>query len=218
MPTRDRSTPAPERIAGASLVDWTAPERNAHVLDWRARAHTFGLLPLDREVALDEVIESPERLLTEEEPEAFDEQRLDPEDGEAGPQQEPADEVEAGVSQEDLDLVRVYLGHISRRRLLTAAQQTLIALADEVREQKVPAAELVLLTDGGELNPENVAPTTRALARLKRFVREAERTTNPEEIRRLHARMRDLIRPLPIRPSVVDELISELRHLNEQFE
>jgi RNA polymerase sigma factor (sigma-70 family) len=244
MPTHDRSTPAPERIAGASLVDWTAPERNAHVLDWRARAHTFGLLPLDREVALDEVIESPERLLTEEEPEAFDEQRLDPEDGEAGPQQEPADEVEAGVSQEDLDLVRVYLGHISRRRLLTAAeeqeigrlmeaargellaelvvipaaQQTLIALADEVREQKVPAAELVLLTDGGELNPENVAPTTRALARLKRFVRETERTTNPEEIRRLHARMRDLIRPLPIRPSVVDELISELRHLNEQFE
>ena len=30
-----------------SLIDWTQPEQNAHVLDWRQRAHEFGIVPAD---------------------------------------------------------------------------------------------------------------------------------------------------------------------------
>jgi hypothetical protein len=29
------------------LIDWTQPEQNAHVLDWRQRAHEFGIVPAD---------------------------------------------------------------------------------------------------------------------------------------------------------------------------
>ena len=31
----------------ASLIDWREPERNADVLDWRRRAHEFGLRAAD---------------------------------------------------------------------------------------------------------------------------------------------------------------------------
>ena len=58
----------------SSLVDWRAPERNAHVLDWRQRAHEFGLVPLVEGVdggAVDEpIVEPADRLIEEEDPEA----------------------------------------------------------------------------------------------------------------------------------------------------
>src|SRR5258708_38143 len=60
------------------LVDWREPERNAHVLGWRDRAHEFGLIPLEDTGLMDEiVVEPPSRLIEEEEPEAFDEVRFD---------------------------------------------------------------------------------------------------------------------------------------------
>jgi hypothetical protein len=72
MRIRSRSSTSRDREDGASLVDWREPERNAHVLDWRERAHSFGLVPLERRGAVEQVVEPPERLLSEEEPEAFD--------------------------------------------------------------------------------------------------------------------------------------------------
>src|SRR6185295_2201377 len=55
----------------ASLIEWSDPERQAQVLDWRHRAQDFGLAVESRE-DLDEghpfAIE-PERLLHEDEPE-----------------------------------------------------------------------------------------------------------------------------------------------------
>ena len=74
MRTRDRTSRSREGAAGASLIDWREPERNARVLDWRERAHTLGLVPVERTDRLEQVVEPPERLLSEEEPEAFDDQ------------------------------------------------------------------------------------------------------------------------------------------------
>jgi RNA polymerase sigma factor (sigma-70 family) len=117
--------------------------------------------------------------------------------------------------------------------VIPAARQTLLSLADAVRRKEVPAAELILLPDGGELKPERLAPIMRALARVRRLVGETEvykdRIKNPrsttatrakhrQEIERLHDTMRTVVRNLPIRPSVVDEIVAELRHLDRQFE
>jgi RNA polymerase primary sigma factor len=258
MRTRDQST-SRDRDAGTSLVDWRQPERNAHVLDWRERAHTFGLVPVERRGPVEQVVEPPERLLSEEEPEAFDEQPLDEAEWEALQPEEIEEAPEARLPQEELDLVRVYLRHIGRRKLLTkqqevdigrkmevargkllaeltvipAARQTLLSLADAVRRKEVPAAELILLPDGGELKPEKLAPITRALARVRRLAEEIEvyqdRIRNPrsttatrakhrQEIERLHDAMRAAVQDLPIRPAVVDEIVAELRHLDRQFE
>jgi len=242
------------------LVDWREPARNAHVLDWRERARTFGLVPIDEHGAIEPATnEPPERLLVEEEPEAFEEQPLEEAEREALAPEEIEEAPEARLPQEELDLVRVYLTHIGRRKLLTAPQEqeigrkvevlrgdllaelatipsarrTLFSLADTVRHDPVLAAELILLPDGGELNPEKIAPVIRAFAGVRRLEREIERHRERmqnhrstaasrakfrQEIELLERRIGAAIRELPIRPSVVDEIVTELRHLDQQFE
>jgi RNA polymerase primary sigma factor len=163
------------------------------------------------------------------------------------------------VPQEELNPVRVYLRHISRRKLLTArqeqeigrkmevarggvlaelatipaARQTLLSLAEAVRRKEAPSAKLILLPDGGELKAEKLAPIMRALARARRLEAEIEanqdrlrnhrsttasRARDRKDIERLHDTMRAAIRDLPIRPSVIDEIVAELRRLDRQFE
>jgi RNA polymerase sigma factor (sigma-70 family) len=124
-------------------------------------------------------------------------------------------------------------GLLAELMVIPAARQTLLSLADAVRRKEVPAAELILLPDGGELKPEKLAPIMQALARVPRLAREIEvyqdRIRNPrsttatrakhrQEIARLHDAMRAAVRDLPIRPAVVDEIVAELRHLDRQFE
>jgi RNA polymerase primary sigma factor len=248
------------RGAGASLVDWHEPERNAHVLDWRERAHHFGLVPIDEHGEVGPpVVEPPERLLEEEEPEAFEDQPIEQAAREEFEPEEVEEVPEAPLPPEDFDLVRVYLKHIGRRKLLTAkqeqeigreielargevqaglavipaARQTLLSLSDNVRRRDAPAAELILLPDGGELKPEKIEPVLRAFTRLRRRERQIERhaeriasarsTTASraryrKEIERLEASMQAILRELPIRPSAVDEIVAELRDLDEQFD
>ena len=248
------------RAAGEPLVDWREPERNAHVLDWRERAHNFGLVPLEPHGAMEPLlIEPPDRLLEEEEPEAFEEQPLEEAEREALEPGEIEEAPEARLPQEELDLVRVYLKHIGRRKLLArnqeqeigrqievargdvlaglatipAARETLLSLADAVRRQSAPAAELILLPDGGELERDNIDPVLRAFGRLRRLERRieaySERIASPrstpasrarhrQEIERLEEAMQTILRELPIRPSVVDEVVNELRELDDRLE
>ena len=256
---RGRSSRSRQRATGISLVDWREPERNAHVLDWRERAHAFGLLPVERSGSVERIVEPAERLLSEEEPEAFEEQPIDEAEWDTLEPEEIAEAPEAGVPAGDLDLVRVYLARIGRRKLLTArqeqqigrkmevargevlaelatipaARQTLLSLADAIRRRIAPPAELILLPDGGELKTEKLTPIMRALARVRRLAGEidackdrignrrstaASRARYRKEIKRLHEAMRATMCDLPIRPSVVDEIVAELRHLDRQCE
>jgi len=258
MPRRiDRASAA--RATANPLVDWQQPERNAHILDWRERAHDFGLLPVDEQSAVDShVTESPDRLLRDDEPEAFEEQRVD--ETEEEPTREDLEEPsDARVPHEELDLVRVYLRTIGRRKLLKAQDEqdigrrieivrgellaslatvpagraTLLALGDTVRGGQAPAAELILLPAGGELKPHNVAPVLEALAKVRGFEQQIDkwrrrgldrrsapstRARSRKEIARLHESIADVLRDLPIRPSVVDEIVAELARLNAEFE
>ena len=47
-----------------------------------------------------------------------------------------------------------------------SAVQTLVALADRIRTKGDPAAELILLPEGGELKPEHIEPVLKAFAAL----------------------------------------------------
>ena len=247
-------------VTGTSLVDWREPERNAHVLDWRERAHAFGLVPVDEDTeGGPSVVEPPEQLLAEEESEAFDEQPVD----EAARQELSSDEIEeppdSHLPHEDVDLVRVYLKHVGRRKLLTAQQEqeigrriesaradvlgelalipaarlTLLSLAGEVRAQSAPAAELILLPDGGELKPERIEPVLAAFDRVRRLERQIEdctarladkrsTTASRASVRTKMASLQEAIAsticPLPIRPSLVDDVVAEVRRLDQQFE
>ncbi len=254
-----------------SLIDWREPGHNTHVLDWRERAHRFGLVPLDEHESVDDLAKSvrgaPRRLLDEEEPEAAAEQHLnEPEvdtdesgdetgsshaGDEDGLQAGPA----AGMSREDVDLVRLYLNTIGRRKLLTAAEEreiarriedarghllaalgavptaldTLGGLADQVRRGQAPAAELILLPDGGELRPERVKPVLRAMARVRRLERcvirwrqdaesarpKAKAALN-EQIARAEEMMASTLRSLPIRPALIADVQAALQEFDVQ--
>jgi hypothetical protein len=202
-----------KKNTGKSLIDWNEPEANAHLLDWRERAHRFGLVPVEAgEPGEQSTLVLPVDRLLEEDPEADSEQELDESDsGRADEETQSAGE--AALPDHELDLVRLYLSHIAQRRLLSAseeqdigrrievargnllaalvsipcARQTLLALADTVRPGAAPAAELILLPDGGELKPEKVQPVLAVLDGI--------RTLADDEIR---SEIRDLL----IRPSV----------------
>jgi len=176
----------------------------------------------------------PERLLREEEPEAFDVQP---------------------IPNEDVDLVRVYLKHAGKRRLLKAHEEqeiglrierargellaalgaipsalgTLLSLAECVRRKEALAAELILLPDGGELKPEKIAPLLRAFGRIRRKLERvdewrrrcedrrpsaATRARIRNEIATSHETLAAILRDLPIRPSVIDDLVAELREVD----
>jgi RNA polymerase primary sigma factor len=262
-PPGDPGAPPPvrrRRTDTEPLVDWREPERNAHVLDWRDRAHDFGLVPLDDNGSVEaRLAEPPSRLIEEEEPEAFEEMRFDRE-AEEPIDDERVDELPAGrVPQEDVDLVRVYLNHIGKRKLLKAheeqdigrrietvrndllaelatipsARQTLLSLADVVRSGQVPAAELILLPDGGELKPSNVDPVMRSFATLRRLERDMDAYRNTlrdrratktakakaeEAIEQIETRFGTTLSKLPIRPSVVDDIVAELGQIDREFD
>jgi len=231
------------------------PEPNAHVLDWRSRASEYGLVPVDRDGADPETLVRPAaELIDEDEREAYAPQAID-EEAEEAELQEAEEGAEGGA---ELDPVRVYLRTIGKRRLLTAKQEqeigqrievaraellsalgqlpcgreTLLNLADRVRQGTAPAAELILLPDGGELTPGAVEPVLRALARVQRAQREigeccqkgrgqtkaAGRAQYDARILRASETIGKILSPLPIRPALVEQVASELEKVHKEFQ
>jgi hypothetical protein len=187
---RGRKKPSAD---GDALIDWHDPERNVHLLDWRARAREFGVEPIEPTDSRPlHVMEPPDQLIDEEEQEAYQDQTV------RGPGEEveesPAlgDAEEATLPADEVDLVRVYFQNIGKRKLLKkeqeqeicrkiemaraellsnlgaipAASRALLALADEVKRGGAQAAELILLPDGGRRN--QIEPVLNALARVHR--------------------------------------------------
>lgn len=212
------------------------------VLDWRRRANQYGLsTDVESSAAvLDEADLAPEQLLAEEEPEAAEPQRVD------GDDEDDRDGAAVDTPSAGDDLIRTYLREVGRRPLLTPSQEvdlgrridmaradlvaaiaglpcavhTLADLADRVRSDRAPAAELVLLPDGGELAPARVAPVLRAIARADRLrswsCLATPRATGPSHDRavaRAARAQRVIAHALarqPIRPSLVEELVGTL--------
>src|SRR5687767_12914808 len=248
-----------------SLIEWN-PSRQAQILDWHHRAKDYGLEVEEREDAEEghPYGAEPRRLLEEEEPEAFTDQPIRRRDdfealaAEAPDEDEEQQPLEAGASREDVDLVRVYLQHIGKRKLLKAHQeveigeriekaqkdllaamadipgavQTLIALADRIRTKGDPAAELILLPEGGELKPEHIEPVLKAFNRIKRrrglIDQQREKLESPRlgakartqieaGIARTRKQLANDLAAQPIRPSLVDETVAELRHIDQEF-
>ncbi len=243
-----------------SLIEWNDPARQAHVLDWHHRAQEFGLTVADHEdeEPLPFGVE-PKRMLEHDEPEAFVPQHVG--DDPFEPEEEDEEEekrLEPGAGREDVDLVRVYLQHIGRRKLLKAheevtigeriekaqrdlaaalgdipnAIQTLLALAERIRSKGDPAAELILLPEGGELQEQHIAPVLRAFNRIKKRrcvidelrikldnPRLGDKTRTKHEsgiARERHAIGEELVAQ-PIRPSLIDDIVAELQQVDVEF-
>jgi RNA polymerase sigma factor (sigma-70 family) len=215
----------------SDLIDWREPAQNARVLDWRQRAEAFGLTAIADDGGTDGPVVLPaDQLIDEEEPEALSPLGFgDAESVEPATDDDPSD---ISAPAADVDPVRVYLQEIGKRKLLTSAQEQeiggrieaartavvaelplvscglccLLSLAATVRRGEAPAAELILLPDGGELTPGHVQPVLDALAEIDAIVGDIE-AGNAQA----RASAQALLRDLPIRPSVIDAIVAELR-------
>jgi RNA polymerase primary sigma factor len=215
------------------VVDWQEPETQLDALNWRRRARHFDLTPLAgdrRTLDVDALpFAPPDVLVAEEEPEAADVQPVGDEAEDVECDDVTIEEPEYVSAVADVDPVRVYLRHIGRTRLLTQAEEVqigeeierarnellasladvpdaldgLIALADMVRDGTTPAAELILLPDGGELKPERIAPVLEAFEKIAREHHGHDR-------RRAQQAVAKRLCGLPIRPSVVDEIVAKV--------
>jgi RNA polymerase primary sigma factor len=214
------------------LIDWREPAQNARVLDWRQRAEAFGLTPIADDGGTDGPVVLPaDQLIDEEEPEALSPLAFgDAEAIEAAAEDDDPSDVRAPAAE--IDPVRVYLQEIGKRKLLNSAQEQeigsrieaaraavlaelplvpsglccLLSLADTVRRGEAPAAELILLPDGGELTPGHVQPVLDALAQIDAIIDDVEAGDPPAQ-----ARAQALLRDLPIRPAAIDAIVAELR-------
>jgi RNA polymerase primary sigma factor len=253
-------TPGKRGRPRKSLIEWNDPSTQAHVLDWRQRAQDFGLAVHNRDEAdPGQPFDQPERLLQEDDPEAFAEQPV-PLQGEEDEfeREETSEQLEPGASREDVDLVRVYLQHIGKRKLLKAheeriigerietaqrnlvyaladipaAVQTLVALADRIRTKGDPAAELILLPEGGELRDETTVPVLKAFARIKRRrcvidtlkqeldtprLAASKRVPLQTRVERARKALAEDLADQPIRPSLIDDVVAELRQMAAEF-
>jgi RNA polymerase primary sigma factor len=253
-----------KEASSSSLIDWHEPENNAHVLDWRERAHEFGIMPAVDTEEPEHVVLPADRLIDEEESEAYERHRpgydMEAEEEELGPpRQEEEEKFEAGVSREDLDLVRLYLKTVGQRKLLTAKQEqeigrrieearaelqamlgtipcalnTLLSLAAEVKKGTAPAAELILLPDGGELQEENVVGVLASFQRMRNAQKRvaecrqkcedrrsttATRASFIRAMRDANTTIKEEMRRLPLRPSLVEQVVRELADINRGFD
>ncbi len=245
---------------GDALIDWHEAERNVHLLDWRARAREFGVAPIEpTDAGPVHVIEPPDQLIDEEEPEAYEDQTV------RGPGEEVEESPSLGEAEEatlpadEVDLVRVYFQNIGKRKLLKreqeqeicrkieaaradllstlgaipAASRALLALADDVKAGGAPAAELILLPDGGELTKPKIQPVLDALGRVRRLHKKVEalrrgaaegkssaaaRARVQADLDRAHRSIGTILAELPIRPSLVDEILGELGRLDQELD
>jgi RNA polymerase primary sigma factor len=254
--SRPNTLTFPGRTRRKSLIEWSDPKNQAHVLDWRQRAHGFGLDVDERE---DEDAAVPaERLLLEDEPEAFTDQSIGDDDELERDAQDQQESGPIAGPREEVDLVRVYLQHIGKRKLLKAqdevrlgerienaqrdlvkalgdipgAVQTLASLADRIKAKGDPAAELILLPEGGELKEEHVVPVLKAFARIKRRrvlidnmrselhkprLGVKARAALEARIARTRQALADELAALPIRPALIDDIVTELRQIDRAF-
>ncbi|MEO6213675.1 MAG: sigma-70 family RNA polymerase sigma factor [Vicinamibacterales bacterium] len=235
-----------------ALVSWEETQPQVDVLDWRRRAAHFGL-GTNEGVDDEDDAPDPfraERLLAHEEPEADATQPVtDAEDVDFSPAVLFRQAPDEGISAKDVDPVRAYLIQIGKTALLTASQEVVIGqqmedarseliaslahvpcavccllrLAHRVRNGEAPAAELILLPEGGELEPARITPVLNALARVERLDRfraqlDKMSCDNSGDRHRKSVELTGrILRNQPIRPSVVDKLVERLAELNDEL-
>jgi len=134
------------------------------------------------------------------------------------------------TSQQEVEIgQRIERGQTHLRRALAGipwAVRALLDLADRVRRQQVPVEALILLPEGGEPSADEVKPLLTAFARIRRLEREtarldaslrdrrrskSTRATYRRWIAHNREQIQRIVGGLPLKPSVADNLVAELR-------
>jgi RNA polymerase primary sigma factor len=125
---------------------------------------------------------------------------------------------------------RIETGQIALRRALGSiplATAKLVALVDRVRRDEIPLDDVILLPEGGEPKPDEVRPMLAAVARIRRLQHEIDRLETALSAKRRRSAatranyhqwivqnrtaIQGLMERLPLKPALLDQLVSEIR-------
>jgi RNA polymerase primary sigma factor len=131
---------------------------------------------------------------------------------------------------------RIEVGQIALRRALAGipmAVRTLVDVGERLRREEIPADDVMVLPEGGELEPKVVRPVLLAFARIRRHDRKIARLHEGLHDKRRSAgsRQRSLgaveteraaiqkvVAEMPLKPALVDELVATVRRQCQRLE
>src|SRR5437899_38648 len=168
------------------------------------------------------------------------------EEAEETPRPEP---LEAGASPRGEDPVRLYLKEIGKVPLLTAAQEVqigrrievgqialrrtlagipmaveaLLEVGDKLRRGEIPADDVIVLAEGGELDANELRPVLLAFGRLRRLQRKiaqlqdkrrskAGRVARAKAIAVARETIQKIVADMPLKPALIDDLVDPPGH------
>src|SRR5438128_3705137 len=172
------------------------------------------------------------------------------EEAEESPRPEP---LEAGASPRGEDPVRLYLKEIGKVPLLTAAQEVqigrrievgqialrrtlagipmaveaLLEVGDKLRRGEIPADDVIVLAEGGELDANELRPVLLAFGRLRRLQRKiaqlqdkrrskAGRVARAKAIAVARETIQKIVADMPLKPALIDDLVAQVRRRRER--
>jgi len=131
---------------------------------------------------------------------------------------------------------RIEVGQIALRRALAGipmAVDYLLRIGDQLRRNETPADDVIVLPEGGELDPKSIRPTLLAFARMRRHERKIARLQEglgdkrrSAATRQRYQRMIDVERThiqknvadMTLKPALIDELVAHMRRVCHRLE
>ncbi len=124
---------------------------------------------------------------------------------------------------------RIEVGQIALRRALAGipmALRQLLEIGERLRHGVIPADDVIVLPEGGELDTAEVKPVLNAFARIRRLEREIERLRESGRHRGRSAATKSnyakwvaanreaiqkIVADMPLKPALIDDLVGRLR-------
>jgi RNA polymerase primary sigma factor len=131
---------------------------------------------------------------------------------------------------------RIEVGQIELRRTLAGiplALRELLSIGERLRAAQIPADDVIVLPEGGELDAAEVRSVLTAFARIRRLEREIVRLRESLRARRRSAATRQnyakwiaanreaiqkILADMPLKPALIDELVARIRRHGQHIE
>src|SRR5256886_3556223 len=124
---------------------------------------------------------------------------------------------------------RMEVGQIALRRTLAGIRMAVEALrevGDKLRRGEIPADDVIVLAEGGELDANELRPVLLAFGRLRRLQRKiaqlqdqrrskAGRVARAKAIAVARETIQKIVADMPLKPALIDDLVAQVRRRRE---